>query len=232
MNRTHLSLLLFFMSFFSFGQVAFDDVLQDQLPAGVNFKGNFLCCVKWTDKLGLNYLITSETNIVKSKTAIEAIKTSKIEHITDRGDRIDTIYDNIRTESKDKDIWAVHYIYDKDSAKVLWEIHDYQHECYGGIRMLFLQKPVITDLNNNDTCQTWIIYKLCCSSDVSPMDIKLIMHIGHKKYAVRGRAQLKLNGRIGSEEGTKTFDYDFKKLPKPMIDYANKLWAKYKYDEW
>jgi hypothetical protein len=98
--------------------------------------------------------------------------------------------------------------------------------------MMFLQKPVVTDMYKNDTCQTWLIYKLCCSSDVAPMDIKLIMHIGQKKYAVRGRAQVKYNGRIGSEEGTKVFDYEFKMLPKPLTDYANKLWAKYKYDEW
>ena len=44
----------------------------------------------------------------------------------------------------------------------------------------------ITDLDADSIAETTVQYKLACSSDVSPALMKLVMHEGETKYALRG----------------------------------------------
>jgi len=222
-------LILLGFSITCLGQIKTDSISINQLPESLSYKGDFIKCVKWNDKLGLNYLIISETNIVRSKIAQELIKTTEIDYISRNGD---TLYNDIRTDLKDKEIWGVNYVVNRDSIIKLWEIYDFIKECYGGVKLDFVEPPIVTNIDKNDINETWLIYKLNCSSDVSPSNMKILMHIGEKKYTVRGSTQVALQGKLQSEKSERKFDKDFESLPNEIVDFANKLWEKNKIDNY
>ena len=230
MRKTALTIFLLSGLFVvCIGQIKTDTVSLNQLPKLLSFNGNFIKCIKWTDKLGLNYLIISQTNIVRSKIAKDLIKSAEIDYISRSGD---TLYNDIRTDLKDKEIWGVNYVINNDSVKMLWEIYDFIKECYGGVKLDFIEPPIVTDLDNIGVYQTWLIYKLNCSSDVSPSRMKILLHIGEKKYAVRGTTQVALQGKLQNEESERKFDKDFEILSKAIINFANDLWRKHKIDNY
>ena len=230
MTKTvQILLIILGLSINCFGQIKIDSVPLNQLPESLSYKGNFIKCVKWNDKLGLNYLIISESQIVRSKIAQELIKTTEIDYISRSGD---TLYDDIRTELRDKEIWGVNYVVENDSIYKLWEIYDFIKECYGGLKLDFLEPPIVTNIDNSEVYQTWLIYKLNCSSDVRPSSLKILMHVGERKYAVRGTTIISLQGKLQSDKSEKKFDKDFKALPKVILDFANELWDKHKIDNY
>jgi len=208
----------------SFSQIGTDTLSANQIPETILYKGNFIKAIKWKDKLGENYLIISETDVIKSRIAKELIKTTEIDYISKKGD---TLYNDIRTELKDKEIWGVNYVIQNDSIIKLWEIYDFIKECYGSLKLDFVEPPIVTDIDNNGIFQTWLIYKMNCSSDVSPSKMKILMHIGNEKYAIRGTTQVSLNNKIDIEEYKMKFDSNFKKTSKSIIDFANDLWSKH-----
>jgi hypothetical protein len=213
----------------SYNQIISDTISFAQLPKGLAFNGNFIKCISWRDKLGLNYLVIYETDIVRSKIAKELIKTAEIDYISRSGD---TLYDDIRTSYRDKEIWGINYVIRNDSTFKLWEIYDFIKECYGSVKLNFEEPPIVTNLNNSEIYQSWLIYKLSCNSDVSPAQMKIIMHIGNKKYAVRGTTQVALQGKLQYPVSERKFDKEFEILPKEIINFANELWEKHKIDNY
>jgi hypothetical protein len=69
------------------------------------------------------------------------------------------------------------------------------------------------------------MYKTVCHGDVSPSNMKIIMHEGDKKYAVRGTNQVKLSEKE-YEGGKYVFDDAFKGGPETFRQYALQLWKK------
>jgi len=63
------------------------------------------------------------------------------------------------------------------------------------------------------------------SGDVSPPDMKIIMHEGLKKYAVRGTKKVKVSDE-DFEGGKYTFDEAFKTGPEAFRQYAADMWKK------
>jgi hypothetical protein len=207
------------------GQINLTSVEKKDLSKEISYKGEFLSCTNWKDSLGLNYLILSQSKIIKPPAAIEASK--KYDLINYNG-RIDTSY-NIEAGYREKEIYAYHYIQTKDSTYVLWKLLDYVKECPFDLTIEFLTpKPSITDLDKNGICETWIVYWLGCRSDVSALNMKLIMHEGINKYAIRGTRKVRYGEEPGQVDGGKiTKDITFNKLSKIINDYAIDLWAKY-----
>jgi hypothetical protein len=192
-------------------QIEPKEIMASNLPQNISYKGEFLCAYEWIDSLGDNYLILSQSKITKSNSALKAKE----------GD--------IEFDNTDKEIYAIQYII-SDSIIILWKLLDYVKDCSFDLTVDYLtQKPIIADLDKNGICEVWLVYWLGCRSDVSPLEMKLIMHIGKEKYAIRGNRMIRYGE--GPDEiagGEMRVDEALKKLPKVILDYSLSLWKKYK----
>lgn len=72
----------------------------------------------------------------------------------------------------------------------------------------------------------WVAYRLSCRGDVSPSELKIIMHEGTRKYAIRGEGRLKV-GKVLQPGGGVSASDDFKNATVPFTQYARGLWNKY-----
>ena len=129
--------------------------------------------------------------------------------------------------SASKNLYGYHFISGKESL-MLWKINDYIRQCEVDVTLEYIENSLaITDLDNNGTGESTFLYKLSCKGDVSPDDMKLIMHEGEKKYAIRGTMDLDVTG-YGLEKGFMKADDSFNSAPSVFKDYAIQRWNKFK----
>lgn len=98
--------------------------------------------------------------------------------------------------------------------------------------LFFIEKSfAITDLNKDGKAEFWMMYKVSCQGDVSPVPMKLIRYQDDKKFAARGTTQVKMSATkyIG---GKFVFDEAFKNAPVEFRQYAEKLWEQNKEEKW
>ena len=92
---------------------------------------------------------------------------------------------------QDAEVYAYHYIVQAENVTLLWKLTDFQRDCsfdlYAGF---ILESVTITDLDSDGVAESTFLYKLSCRSDVSPARLKLIMHEGKNKFAIRGTSKL------------------------------------------
>ncbi len=173
------------------------------LPISIHYSGHIINAVKWSDSLGVNYVITTETGEINRK-------------------------ENETGSCSDASLYAYHFIVNNDSAKLIWRIYDFNNACPFDLDLHFIDKTfAVTDLDKNGICEVWIMYKNSCYSDVSPAQTKIIMYEGRKKYALRGESRV----RISTTEflgGNFTLDDNFKTGNIFFRQFAEKLWNQYK----
>ena len=167
-------------------------------PEGVKYDGKIVAGAKWDDKNGSNILLITETEMK-----------------------------NQSTDNRMKELFAYHYIINADKVKQLWKTNDFIKDCPVDVTLEYLPKSVsVTDLDKNGIAENTFLYKMSCKGDVSPDDMKLIMHEGETKYAIRGIMKLIVNGETW-EKGKMDIDASFDKAPKEFVDYAKTQWDKY-----
>ena len=193
-------------------QLIVTNLAQNQIPSQIEYKGTVLNAVKWTDKSGENYVVLTDT-----------IKETPSDYIED--EYADT-----------KEIFAYHYVLSNDSMLKLWRVYDYVSKCDYDITVSFFMNAFrITDLNNDSIAEVWLMYKLACRSDVSPATMKIIMHQGKEKYAMRGENKA-IYGK--DEKGNVLFNGgNFKadtalQKNKIFYNYALKLWNENLIENW
>jgi hypothetical protein len=126
-----------------------------------------------------------------------------------------------------KELFGYHYIISGGEAKLLWRINDFVKDCPVDITLSYLPKSIsITDLDKNGIAESSFLYKTSCKGDVSADDLKLIMHEGETKYAIRGVMKLIVGGET-YEKGIMNVDPSFDKAPKEFLDYAKSRWNKF-----
>jgi hypothetical protein len=168
-----------------------------KLPAGLkNYEGKIVAMAKWEDKTGANLIFITETE--------------------ERGG-----------EERHKELYGYHYIITDDENKLVWKINDFIKNCPLDISLSYIDKSIsITDLDKNGIAESSFIYRMACKGDVSPDDMKLIMHEGENKYAIRGTMLLKITGEK-PYGGEMKIDASFDKAPKEFVEYAKSQWKKY-----
>jgi hypothetical protein len=167
------------------------------IPTGINYKGNIVESVSWNDRNGKNILFITETNL------------------TNTG------------EFSSKELFGYHYVIDQDGTEKLWQINDFVRECPFDLTLEFIPNSLtITDLNDNGIAESTFLYRLSCKSDVSPDDMKLMMHEGNDKYAIRGEMLLNLDGETYG--GSSTPDPAFNNAPPEFLTYAKQQWNKFR----
>jgi len=127
-----------------------------------------------------------------------------------------------------KELFGYHYTNNNGETKLLWKINDFIEECPVDITLKYIENSlIITDLNNNGIAESSFLYRMSCKGDVSPDDMKLLMHEGETKYAIRGQMKLTIKGE-GTYGGEMKIDPSFDKAPKEFLDHAKDEWNKYR----
>ena len=168
------------------------------VPSFLKGENQIIEAVSWNDKLGENLIVITLTD-----------------------ERI------IKGDERIKELLIYHYIVKDTSSEVLWKSYDFVKDCPFDITLEFIDSSLtVTDLDGDDIAETSFMYKLSCRSDVSPDDLKLIMHEGQDKYAIRGKMILKINDEDPSP-GSMIIDDSFNKTKGIFKDFAIEQWNKF-----
>ncbi|MES2517521.1 MAG: hypothetical protein V4585_05415 [Bacteroidota bacterium] len=187
-----------------FGQVPIKStkLAINRLPFNIKVEGKTKNAIRWTDNLGDNIVVTTETGIYQSKKMIH------------------------ENDGADAELFAFHFIVSKNEVKQTWKVYDFISDCPVDIEATFIKNTLqVTDLNNDGIAEIWLMYKTVCHGDVSPSDMKIIMYQGQQKFAVRGKNKVKLSDKE-SYGGEYKFDPAFNNGPKAFIEFAKNLWNK------
>lgn len=190
-----------------FAQFKLTKLDKTSIPKNIQYSGNIVHAVRWTDSLGDNIVILTATDKMQSKSA------------TDEG-------------YSDAALYAYHFIASGDSNKLTWRVYDFVKECPVDMFLYFVDKTfAVTDLNKDGKAEIWIMYKVSCQGDVSPIPMKIIMYQDNKKFTVRGTTKVKVSASeyMG---GNYTFDEAYKNAPVKFRQYAEQLWKKNEMETW
>lgn len=190
-----------------FAQLKLEKLNKSAIPKSIQYTGKIVQAVRWTDSTGDNIVIVTVSDKLQSKNA----------------------HDDGYNEAA---LYAYHFLVLGDNTKLTWKIYDYVEECPVDMILYFVDKSfAVTDLNKDGKAEVWIMYKISCQGDVSPVPMKIIMYQNNKKYAVRGNTKV----RVAEKEymgGEFTFDDTFKNGPEAFRKYAASLWKKNKVETW
>ena len=169
---------------------------EKDVPKNMKFEGGFEQAMQYTDKEGTHVVITSE--------AVGG---------DDEDQRTGYVY-------------AYNYLEVGSGVKLVWKLYDYTATCGEDVEAEFEPNTFsISDFNHNGIAEVWLMYFDACKGDVSPSELKVIMHEGIKKYAMRGTTRVKVNAtdHVG---GSYAFDDAFNAAPAAFREYAKQLWKK------
>jgi hypothetical protein len=188
----------------STNEIIMKDFDKNDLPSDVKFQGGIINGKRWSDKNGENIVILTLTK----------------EHSSGKKG-----YDG--EDEKNKELFAYQYVKKSDDWSQLWKVNDFINNCPVDLTLEFLGGSLtVTDLDKNGIGETTFLYKMACRGDVSPCDLKLIMHEGETKYAIRGVMKLYVDG--GWHGGEMKVDKSFDSAPSGFLDYAKEQWNKFK----
>jgi|WetSurMetagenome_2_1015567.scaffolds.fasta_scaffold112936_1 hypothetical protein len=177
------------------------------LPKEIRFKGKVVAGARWLDQDGENLLLLCETGAVRS-----LIPPNSKENPYKEGGQAAALH-------------AYHYIRHYQHYTLLWKLSDYVKICPFDLEAAFLPNSLtITDLDGNGIAESTFLYKLGCRSDVSPVQLKLIMHEGKAKYALRGETMVPTTDPEKKLGGQKAIDPAFRRAPKAFLDHALQQW--------
>lgn len=207
MKKIFKLLLLVIWAQFAAAQVKVNTLGKKEVPSIIKYAGHIINAVQFTDNQGEHLVITTETGMVQSKEK--------------------------DFDGRDASLYAYHY--DKlngNEWKLTWQVYDFIKDCPVDLTAAYLPHTfAITDLNKNGKAEVWLMYKTVCHGDVSPSTMKIIMHEGDMKYAIRGTNKVKLSEHE-FEGGTYTLDNAFKTAPDVFKQYALSLWKKNLMETW
>lgn len=188
---------LLFAAQLASAQVKVAHLHEKDIPKNMPYKGKLTDALQYTDKEGMHVVIMTE------------------EVTNDKED------DEMRKAS----IYAFSYLKNGNQATLQWKMYDFTDLCNVDLEATYKDNAYVTDLNKNGMAEVWLTYIEACKGDVSPSDMKVIMHEGAKKFAMRGTTRVNIGGGkyMG---GSYTFDEAFKAAPASFRDYATQLWKK------
>ncbi len=186
-------------------KIEIEEFSKEEIPESIEIKGDLLIAKRWKDNNGENILILSRKGPIK-----------------------ETEYEvEFSGDERYAELYGAQYVKKNNEYELLWDIYDFERHCPFDLWIGCLPKSTqITDLDNDGITETTIIYKLTCRSDMSPSNMKLIMHENDTKMALRGTMILEIDkGRI-----TDDFEYDLSKVDTTNLsDYEriSELFGRY-----
>lgn len=176
---------------------------KKDIPASIKYTGHIINSVSYTDNDGKHIVLTTETGTVDT-----------------------TLREIVGMKFQKADVYAYNYILANDKPHLSWQMHDLTGACPLDTKGYFVPGTfAITDLNKNGIAEVWLMYLTGCRGDPVPGSLKIIMHEGPKKYAVRGTSRVKLPP-LPTTGGEYKFDNAFNHGPDIFRRYALDLWKK------
>ena len=165
----------------------------------VQYQGQIVGGARWRDRSGENLLVLTQTGAVPSRNKCGTDESCP----------------------RDAEVYAYQYIVEADKTTLLWRLTDFERNCDFDLYAGFIAKSVsITDLDSDGVAESTFLYILSCRSDVSPARLKLIMHEGKNKFAIRGTIKLPADYGGGDME----VDTAFNKAGNPFMKHALEQW--------
>ncbi len=116
------------------------------------------------------------------------------------------------------------------AGKQVWEAKDFVLDCRFDLTLDLLAKSIeVTDLDHDGEGEVSFAYTRGCKSDVSPLDLKLLVYRGATKYALRGTTKVMV-GRDPKGAPSVTggeFKADFLGAPHALLEHAKDRWAQF-----
>jgi len=181
-------------------------VEKNSIPKTIQYKGEIANAVRWRDSSGTHIFIAT-IDKTQGKGADEGLLFAALH--------------------------AYHYSLNDNSWVQTWKVYDFiEGGCALDLDFYFIDKAfAITDLNKNGKAETWLMYKISCHGDVSPVPMKIIMYEDNKKFAARGTTRVEV-GTNDFAGGELKFDDAFQNGPEVFRQYAEKLWNKNRIETW
>ena len=185
--------------------IVMKEFYKNDVPSEIIYSGKIITGKRWTDKNGENIIILTKTEPKRVKAK--------------QPDFEDYVWES--------EIFAYQFVKTNDTFTQLWKINDFIKDCPFDLTLDFIPNSLsVTDLDKNGIAESTVLYKMACRSDVSPSDMKLIMHEGDNKYALRGTMLVvEQDNKYG---GDYKIDKSFDSAPASFLDYAKKQWNEYK----
>ena len=168
------------------------------VPKGLKVTGKPRAAARWTDELGVNVVVLTETARIGA------------------------------ASGGSKRLYGYHFVQEGARFKQLWRIADAVTGCEFDLTLRIVPRSLsITDLDGDGTAESTFAYVGSCSSDVSPDTLKVLMHEGPRKYALRGRTRVQVGvdeeGNPEYDGGDRTADAAFKGAQKPFLAHAQRV---------
>ena len=202
LNLMKLLSIVFFLTLVqgAFAQIKTTKLTKQEIPKSIQYLGHIVNAAKYSDNEGEHLVITTET--------------SK-----------DVVIGGDSSYTKD-DIYAYNYIIKGDQQTLLWQMHDFSMVCPVDTKAKYIPNTFsVTDLNKDGKAEVWLMYIIACRGDVSPGAMKIIMHEGAKKYAIRGSSRVESVPKK-YDGGDYKMDETFKDGPEAFRKFALELWKK------
>lgn len=203
-----------------------------QLPKGVALPaGKLVEAKEWIDANGTNLLLITRT------------------------DEQDEPPTPDQTEgASHRELYARQYVRRNGKYELLWKLQDNVADCPFDLSLGILPgSTAITDLDDDQHTETTLIYALACRGDVSPLELKLIMHEDAAKYALRGNnvvqydsvparqrmpkdiccldtvddKRVEATGDFAAYDGRYQNEKDFRAAPPAFLRFARQEWRRW-----
>ncbi len=120
-------------------------------------------------------------------------------------------------------IVGFHILVDR-SNKVYWKMNDGVRVCpFDASAFVDSNSVALSDIDGDGEAEVTFLYKLSCTSDVSPDEFKQLTYVKAKKCAIRGSNVVDY-GRGTKAGGAKRIDAAFTQVHTSLRTYASKLW--------
>jgi hypothetical protein len=175
---------------------------KNAVPAAMKYKGKFNDAIKYSDKEGAHIVITTSETVATPADDNENVYTATLH--------------------------AFSYLKTGNGVMLEWQLNDSAGPCAADVDARLRPGSLsVTDLDHNGVDEVWFVYRLSCHETREGNPMKVIVHEGVKKYAMRGTTKLKLKVTPAKYTGGDyTFDENFNAAPQSFRHHAIQLWMK------
>ena len=115
------------------------------------------------------------------------------------------------------------------ATRTLRTVNDHVDKCELDLILTVLDASLsVTDLDGDGMGELTFGYKLACVSDVSPVDMKLLMLENGDKYILRGTDRIPKMGSEPAMGGSYKVDPSFQNAPPAFLPHAKAVWERIK----
>jgi len=178
------------------------NVAVRSIPRTMLHQGRPVAAKRWTDRLGENTLILTQTGKLRGRSCPPG-----------------------QDPCSDAEVYAYHYVRRGAQVSLLWRTADFERGCEFDLYAGFIPESIaVTDLDADGVAESSFMYLLACRSDVSPATLKLIMHEGAQKYAARGSSRPRGAGFGGEVR----LDEAFVHAPRTFGEFVRAQWSRFR----